>query len=700
LVGLLLLASVAQADPPPLEEGVEVLARGPVHDAYAEPVSAAPSATPIINREPPPLVEEIPAEQKPEGEVQWIPGYWAWDDDRQDFLWVSGIWRLPPPGREWVAGYWAQVDGGWQWVPGFWAESGVQELAYYPAPPDPVDAGPSEPAPTPDSTFVPGNWVYRETRYVWRPGFWSVYRPGQVWIPAHYVWTPAGYLYVEGYWDYPLRERGLLFAPVAIDLRLALRPHWFFRPRYVVEDDCLLGAFFVNSDCDQYYFGDYFDDVYRPRGFISWLAFRFGHGCYDPLFSYYRFNYGVDSGWEVGLQDLYAGRFSGALARPPRTLIEQNTVVQNITNNTVINNVTNIRNVTMLTPLSQVDPAVTPLRAVTPPVQQTALAAAQHFRTVGGQRGNLESQLLASGTAPVRTTAAPQVVKVNLPTRSTGAVSTSGTKPQAVSTRVPATQNSLAATSRGKPVATPQAVSKPVTTPTAVSKPMAKPPAAVKPAVQNRGTVTSTRKPAPNSQTIPKPAVQTHAAAPSVLKPATKPQAAPKPVATPKAPSKPVIQNRVTAPSATRPTTTRQGAVKPMAKPQAVSRPVSKPQATPKPVAKAPAAVKPALPQRVAAPSTPKPAAKPQAVSKPLAKPQMVSRPVTKPQAAPRSVAKAPTAPARPTPKPQAAPARPAVRAPSPPAPRPQPAASRNTASTRPAPKPAPAPSNPKDRHH
>src|SRR5262249_7142655 len=156
--------------------------------------------------------------------------------------------------------------------------------------------------------------------------------------------TPAGYLYVEGYWDYPLRERGLLFAPVAFSRDLVFPRSWSFRPRYVVNDECLMGALFVNPGCDHYYFGDYFDAGYRLRGFISWLDFRFGRHC-DPLYGYYRSCYWADSHWERGLRDLYEGRFSGELARPPRTLIQQNIVVQNITNTTTINNITNVTNI-------------------------------------------------------------------------------------------------------------------------------------------------------------------------------------------------------------------------------------------------------------------------------------------------------------------------------------------------------------------
>src|SRR5262249_23704527 len=155
---------------------------------------------------PPEPIEEVPAEQKPVGEdVQWLPGYWAWDVDRNDYLWVSGFWRVAPPERSWLPGHWQEVKGGWQWGPGFWGPGKQRDTALLPAPPAPLEAGPSIPAPNPQSVFVPGTWVYRQPRYVWRPGFWCDYRPGWVWIPAHYVWTPCGYVFVEGYWDYILR---------------------------------------------------------------------------------------------------------------------------------------------------------------------------------------------------------------------------------------------------------------------------------------------------------------------------------------------------------------------------------------------------------------------------------------------------------------------------------------------------------------
>ena len=91
-------ASAAQT--PDAQAGYEVLTRGPVHEAFAEVAAASPEPGVVIPRQPPQPIEEQPPETRPEGEnVVWLPGYWHWDDDRQDFLWVSGVWRAVPPGR-------------------------------------------------------------------------------------------------------------------------------------------------------------------------------------------------------------------------------------------------------------------------------------------------------------------------------------------------------------------------------------------------------------------------------------------------------------------------------------------------------------------------------------------------------------------------------------------------------------------------
>jgi hypothetical protein len=426
------LSQAADSDVPP---GVDVLARGPIHEAYAEPAGGQIKPSPIVPKQPPDPIEEMPPDQKPDGDnVQWIAGYFAWDEEKADFMWVSGFWRTPPPGRQWMPGHWNQVEGGWQWAPGFWAAHQQQEVTYLPPPPAPLETGPSVPAPSADYVYVQGCWIYRDGHYVWRPGFWSGCRRGWVWVPSHYVWTPAGYVFVDGYWDYTLRERGMLFAPIYVDVTVCRRPGWYYSPCYVVHDECLFGAMFVRPGYGCYYFGDYFGPTYRDGGFVAWCDVRVGGGyCGDPLFCYYSYHYRGDPGWSVSLRAGYVGIYAGTIAPPPRTLIQQTTVVNNITvnnvNNTTINrtvnvnnvnntvnNVTNVRNnTTMLTSLKQVNKTDYNLKPVTPEARQAAKATATQVVQAGQQRAQQEKQLLAMGSPPTKSTDAPRVAKVSLP---------------------------------------------------------------------------------------------------------------------------------------------------------------------------------------------------------------------------------------------------------------------------------------------
>ena len=66
----------------------EELTRGPVHEAFAQPVVFDPEPGPVIKQQPPASIEEVPPEEKPVGDnVTWISGYWAWDEEDDRFLW-------------------------------------------------------------------------------------------------------------------------------------------------------------------------------------------------------------------------------------------------------------------------------------------------------------------------------------------------------------------------------------------------------------------------------------------------------------------------------------------------------------------------------------------------------------------------------------------------------------------------------------
>ncbi|SIO66335.1 YXWGXW repeat-containing protein [Singulisphaera sp. GP187] len=341
-------AALAQGDPnaPPEVAGMQVLTRGPVHEAFAEPVVFDPKACPVIPKQPPPQVEELPPDQQPEGtNVQWIPGYWSWDDERNDYLWVSGIWRDVPPGRQWVPGYWSEAQGGFQWIAGAWVPTAQEQVEYLAEPPQSLEVGPNGPSPSADATWAPGCWYWQETRYVWRPGFWVPFQPHWLWVPAHFVWTPNGYLYVNGYWDHPLDTRGLAFAPVYFQQPLYAQPNFVYTPSVGLLATALASSLFVRPSYQQYCFGDYYAATNFNSGIYPWYSYHQSRYGYDPLFSHYAaVHTRRDPRWVNGLHEEYLYRRNHPEFRPARTFVQQQTIVNNVTNVNVTN--VNVRNVT------------------------------------------------------------------------------------------------------------------------------------------------------------------------------------------------------------------------------------------------------------------------------------------------------------------------------------------------------------------
>ena len=287
----------------------------------------------------------MPPDQKPAGQnIQWIPGYWSWDQERNDFLWISGVWREPPPGRQWVPGYWHQVEGGFQWVSGDWVSASASQPqaggagqaqaasqpAYLPPPPPTLEAGPTSPAPGPGVFWSPGSWYWQGERYLWRPGFWATAQSSWVWIPPHYVYTPGGYLFVEGYWDLPLANRGLVFAPVYYPQPVYMQPAYVFTPSITIATPGLVANLFVMPGYGHYCFGDYYDRSFIAVGIFPWFSFSYISGparpmFYDPVFTFYAsINVARDPGWVTRIQREYVVRRDNVAMRPPRTLYRAN----------------------------------------------------------------------------------------------------------------------------------------------------------------------------------------------------------------------------------------------------------------------------------------------------------------------------------------------------------------------------------------
>jgi hypothetical protein len=313
-------ALFAQPSPANAEEGVQVLTRGPVHEAFAETVTFDPEPGVVAPKAPPAAIEEVPPKQRLEGaNVAWIPGYWGWDDERNDFLWVSGIWRALPSGRQWIPGYWGKSAQGFQWTSGYWANAKLSKVEYLPEPPATVEAGPNVAARSPNETWLPGCWMWQNRRYVWRPGFWASVQPNWVWIPAHYVWAPRGYVFVDGYWDYSIGRRGVLFAPVYFNANVYGRRGFSYSPTTAIDLNVFANHLFLRPRYQHYYFGDYYTANYENAGFLPWFSFQANRVGYDPIYAYDRWEHRQDRGWEQRQQADFQNRRDHENLRPPRT---------------------------------------------------------------------------------------------------------------------------------------------------------------------------------------------------------------------------------------------------------------------------------------------------------------------------------------------------------------------------------------------
>lgn len=381
------VASVAPAvDVAPSDKGVTILRQGPVHEAFARPLEPTPKPGLLVPRQPPDPIPEAPPDKKPtDPNARWIPGYWAWDPEKGDYIWVSGCWRVPPPGRRWVPGYWVETDAGWQWANGFWTSATSSEIEYLGPPPAANDPGPTTGSPEPGSTWVPGIWVYQDGSFVWQPGYWLTPQPNWTWNPSEYFWTPGGYVFQDGFWDYPLDDRGLLFAPIVLNTPTWQYPGYYYRPWYTVGLGSLLPSLFLQPSYGHYYFGNFHGNRYARLGMQPWYSY--GNRFYDPLFSYY---WGVNRGdpaWYRGVRDRFVAR--------------QQPLGSSATSSDPLG---------VLTPLDRIQPTRGGgLATMLPPQLATQRAGAQRLQTLSTQRRDAEKPLAA------RTVKGGVVGRVRLP---------------------------------------------------------------------------------------------------------------------------------------------------------------------------------------------------------------------------------------------------------------------------------------------
>jgi len=403
-------AVFAQRDQPSDQKGVEVLTRGPIHEAFAQTVTFNPEPGITVPKAPPDAIEELPPDQKPAGDnVAWIPGYWAWDNDRDDYLWVSGIWRALPPGRQWVPGYWSPAGNEFQWTAGYWADAKLSENEYLPEPPATVEAGPNSPAPSANDLWIPGAWVWNQNRYAWQPGYWAPAQQNWMWVPAQYLWTPRGYVYVSGYYDYSIARRGVLFAPVYFNPSVYSQQGFTYSPAMAISMAVFGNQLFLRPNYNHYYFGDYYGSNYSSGGFYPWFSFNSGGYGYDPFYAQQRWQNRQNATWTQTVQTDYQNRVDNEGARPPRTFAAQQALIKS-------GGTSSEKSLVVVTPLDQLAKSTDSslkFQPVTKAEQQTLAKHGQDVHQFREARQKLEAK--GAEKSDEKPAAEPKSAKLKLP---------------------------------------------------------------------------------------------------------------------------------------------------------------------------------------------------------------------------------------------------------------------------------------------
>lgn len=229
----------------------------PLHEAFV-PRNRGLVPLEVIGRQPPaPIVEVPPPQENPQ--TMWIAGYWSWLNDKQDFVWVCGVWRLPPPERIWTSGYWKDVQGGWVWISGAWMPDQAKTpwIMSKEPPPSPQNENAASP-PSQNYFWFSGYWELNSStgKFQWLSGSWQKFDSQWIIEPAHWIWRPDGYLFVPTYWDCRLEVRGQIYdctshallSPQEItreivytypDYQATCSYYWYYFPEYWEGCDCI-----------------------------------------------------------------------------------------------------------------------------------------------------------------------------------------------------------------------------------------------------------------------------------------------------------------------------------------------------------------------------------------------------------------------------------------------------------------------------
>jgi hypothetical protein len=145
------------------------------------------------------------------------------------------------------------------------------------------------------------------------------------WMPSHYVWTPRGYVYVNGYYDYSVARRGVLFAPVYFNSGIYSQPGFSYSPAMAISPAIFGSHLFLRPTYGHYYYGDYYGSNYATAGFSPGFSFNSGRQGYDPFYAQQRWVNRQDPAWAQSIQSNFQNLRAHDNLRPPRTWADQHT---------------------------------------------------------------------------------------------------------------------------------------------------------------------------------------------------------------------------------------------------------------------------------------------------------------------------------------------------------------------------------------
>ena len=143
------------------------------------------------------------------------------------------------------------------------------------------------------------------------------------WVPDHYVWTPSGYVFVDGYYDYSVPRRGVVFAPVYFDGGLRTQRGFSYSPSTVINPGVFVSHLFLRPGYGHYYFGDYYGSNYTDAGFSPWFSYHSSRRGYDPIYANQRWQHRQERDWEHRTKASFRNFRDNEDARPPRTWAAQ-----------------------------------------------------------------------------------------------------------------------------------------------------------------------------------------------------------------------------------------------------------------------------------------------------------------------------------------------------------------------------------------